>query len=84
MKKSSIQFQYDTEKLRAIRQYMKDETELQTGLETFLQTLYEQHVPTAVREYIESRDKSARDAAKCSTHPPASAEQGSLDAESEK
>lgn len=83
MKKSSIQFQYDTEKLRAIHQYMKDETELQAELDTFLQTLYEEHVPDPVREYIESRDTSVMDAPKRSTRPAASTGQGGLVADSD-
>lgn len=56
MKKSTIQIQYDAEKLRAIHEYMKDEAELEGDLNTLLQTLYEKHVPAPVREYVESRD----------------------------
>ena len=56
MKKATVQISFEAEKLRAINQYMKDETELQTELDTVLQALYEKHVPVPVREYIESRD----------------------------
>jgi hypothetical protein len=57
MRKSTVQIQYDAEKLRAIRQYMgKEDTEFQAELEDFLQKLYEEHVPAPVREYIESRE----------------------------
>ena len=52
MKQSTISIKYDTQKLCVLRRYMKDETELQTGMEALLQTLYEKHVPAAVRENI--------------------------------
>lgn len=67
MKKTTVQISFEAEKLRAIQQYMKDETELQTELDTLLQTLYEKHVPAPVREYIESRDKSVKGIPKRST-----------------
>ena len=69
MKKTTVQISFEAEKLRAIHQYMKDETELQAELDTLLQTLYEKHVPAAVREYIESRDTSVMDIPKHSTRP---------------
>lgn len=55
MKVSTIQIQYDTEKLCVLRKYMKDERELETGLEALLQTLYEKHVPAEVRETIDQK-----------------------------
>lgn len=69
MKKATVQISFEAEKLRAIHQYMKDETELQAELDTLLQTLYEKHVPAPVREYIEGRDNSVMDAPKRSTRP---------------
>ena len=69
MKKATVQISFEAEKLRAIHQYMKEETELQAELGTLLQTLYEKHVPAPVREYIESRDTSVIDAPKRSTRP---------------
>lgn len=84
MKKTNVQISFEAEKLRAIHQYMTDETELQAELDTLLQTLYEKHVPAPVREYIESRDKSVTDAPMRSTHPTASSGQSSPDADSEK
>jgi hypothetical protein len=84
MKKTNVQISFEAEKLRAIHQYMKDETELQAELDTLLQTLYEKHVPAPVREYIESRDKSVTDAPMRSTRPTASSGQSSPDADSEK
>lgn len=53
MKASTIQIGYSTEKLDAIRCYLKDEAELQTELAALLQALYERHVPKEVRERIE-------------------------------
>ncbi len=84
MKKTTVKISFEAEKLRAIHQYMKDETELQAELDTLLQTLYEKHVPAPVREYIESRDKSVTDAPMRSTRPTASSGQSSPDADSEK
>ncbi|MBS3973796.1 MAG: hypothetical protein KGZ89_02885 [Actinobacteria bacterium] len=84
MKKTTVQITFEAEKLRAIHQYMEDETELQAELGTLLQTLYEKHVPAPVREYIEGRDKSVTDAPMRSTRPAASAGQSSPDEDSEK
>ena len=58
MNKATVQISIEAERLQAIHQYMKDEAELQTELDTFLKALYEKHVPAPVREYIESRDTS--------------------------
>ncbi|WP_173361736.1 DUF6103 family protein [Desulfitobacterium hafniense] len=56
MKTSTIQIQYDKEKLEAIRHCLKDEVKLEIELTAFLQTLYEKHVPEEVREGIESQE----------------------------
>lgn len=82
MKKATVQISVEAEKLRAIHQYMKNETELQTELDTFLKTLYEKHVPAPVREYIESRDTSVMDSPKRSTRSAASTGQSSPAADS--
>lgn len=58
MKVSTIQIQYDTEKLCVLRKYMKNEAELEAGLESFLQNLYEKHVPAEVRETIDRNRES--------------------------
>lgn len=55
MEMSIIQIQYDTEKMRVLKQYMQDESELQKGMESLLQTLYEKYVPSEVREHIENQ-----------------------------
>lgn len=83
MKKTTVQITFEAEKLRAIHQYMKDETELQAELDTLMQTLYDKHVPAPVREYIESRDTSVMDSPKRSTSPAAPAGQSSPAADSE-
>ncbi|EQB21858.1 hypothetical protein UNSWDHB_788 [Dehalobacter sp. UNSWDHB] len=83
MKKTTVQISFEAEKLRAINQYMKDETELQTELDTVLQELYEKHVPAPVREYIESRDTSMIDSPKRSRRLLAPAGQSSPAADSE-
>lgn len=83
MKKTTVQISFEAEKLRAIHQYMKDETELQTELDTLLQTMYEKYVPTPVREYIESSGTSVMDIPKRSTRPAAPAGQHDPAADSE-
>lgn len=55
MEASTIQIRYDSEKLRVLGRYMKDESELTERLEAFMQTLYERHVPADVRESIERK-----------------------------
>ena len=77
MNKTTVRISFEAEKLRAIHQYMKDETELQAELDTLLQALYEKHVPAPVREHIESRDTRAVDTLNRSFCPAASAGQNS-------
>ena len=48
MKMSTIQIQYDSEKLSDLRKYMS-EAELRAGLEEHLQELYERNVPAELR-----------------------------------
>jgi len=55
MEASTIQIRYDSEKLRVLGRYMKDESELTERLEACMQTLYERHVPADVRESIERK-----------------------------
>ena len=82
MKRATVQISFEAEKLRAIHQYMKDETELHTELDTFLKALYEKHVPAPVREYIESRDTSVMGTFNRNTLPAASTGQSSPAAKS--
>ncbi|WP_444640757.1 hypothetical protein ACRQU7_10710 [Caproiciproducens sp. R1] len=51
-----MQISYDAEKLCALQKYMKDESELRSGMESLLDTLYQSHVPAAVREVIDKRN----------------------------
>jgi hypothetical protein len=83
MKKTTVKISFEAEKLHAIHRYMKDEAELQAELDALLQALYEKHVPTPVREYIESRDTGVTDSPKRSTRPPASTGQSSPATDSE-
>lgn len=53
METSTIRIQYDSEKLRMLKRYTRDEAGLPTVLEAYLQTLYERHVPAEVRKSID-------------------------------
>lgn len=57
MKMSTVQIQYDSEKLSALREHMS-ETELRAGLEAHLQALYEKNVPAELRKAPGHRDES--------------------------
>lgn len=50
-----MQISYDAEKLCALQRYMKDESELRSGMESLLDALYQYNVPTEVREAIDKR-----------------------------
>ena len=56
MKQTNIQFDYDAEKLEAIRLFLaqKDGT-VEASLENFMEQLYVKNVPANVREYIAMR-----------------------------
>ncbi|OCN02078.1 hypothetical protein A7X67_04910 [Clostridium sp. W14A] len=58
MKMSTIQIQYDSEKLSDLRKYMR-KAELRAGLEEHLQELYERNVPAELRKTPSHRDESA-------------------------
>ena len=56
MSKTTMQMAFNAEKLGALKQYMgKKDADLNAELEEYIQKLYEKFVPSAVREYIESR-----------------------------
>ncbi|MEG0941895.1 MAG: DUF6103 family protein [Oscillospiraceae bacterium] len=59
MKQESISISVAAEKLRATKKYMeKKELSIEKQLADAIQKLYEKHVPTSVREYIdETADK---------------------------
>lgn len=55
MKKATITVQFEQEKLRALEFYIsKKDSTLEAELDDFMEKLYEKHVPTQTREYIES------------------------------
>lgn len=56
MKVSTVQIRYNSEKLSTLRKHM-NEAELQVGLESLLQALYEKHVPAEVREAIDRKEE---------------------------
>ena len=51
-----MQISYDDEKMCALQKYMKDESELRSGVESLLKALYQTHVPAGVRETIDRRN----------------------------
>lgn len=57
MKKATITVQFEQEKLRALEFYIsKKDSTLEAELDDFMSKLYEKHVPTQTREYIESME----------------------------
>lgn len=73
MKKSTLQISFDSEKLGALKQYMaKKEASIETELDDVMQKLYEKHVPTPVREYIESRPEEVEAKPQRPSRPSAS------------
>ena len=57
MKQINISVSFDDEKLRALNKYLKKkELTAEDELAAALLHLYEKHVPTAVREYIDEDD----------------------------
>lgn len=61
MKKEQICVDFDDEKLDALQVYLKEKgIVLETELEETIQKLYEKHVPTAVRSFIE-RDRGVQE-----------------------
>ena len=56
MKQAVVTIKYEEEKLNAIKQYMgKKDADFESELNEVLGKRYEQYVPQAVREYIDSR-----------------------------
>ena len=57
MKKVNYTLTVEEEKLAALRRYMgRKELELDTEMELAFQKLYDRHVPSAVRDYIEESE----------------------------
>ena len=62
MKKVEITLSFDEEKLEALEFVLrKEKTTVKKKLDEALATLYEQTVPEAVREYLDSRSSPVRD-----------------------
>ena len=60
MKKANITISYDEEKLNAIRVHLEMKNlDLDTELTGVLNTLFNKHVPSSVRNYIELKDAVA-------------------------
>ena len=60
MKKANITISYDEEKLNAIQVHLAlKDLDLNTEIDTVLDTLYKKYVPPSVRNYIELRDVTA-------------------------
>ena len=56
MKQTNIQFDYDAEKLEAIRLFLaQKDGSVEASLEDFMEQLYAKNVPANVREYIAMR-----------------------------
>ncbi|MCI8388176.1 MAG: hypothetical protein HFE63_06910 [Clostridiales bacterium] len=56
MKKTTITLSYDEEKLNALRLYIDQKnTQIESELESALDVLYQKHMPSGVREYIDMR-----------------------------
>lgn len=56
MKKTTITLSYDEEKLNALRLYIDQKnTQIEDELESAIDVLYQKHVPSGVREYIDMR-----------------------------
>ena len=53
MKKASIQFSFDEEKLQAINLYMKQKNAvLEKEMDEFFERFYKQFVPVSIRQFI--------------------------------
>lgn len=56
-KDSTVQIEYDGEKLEAVRFYLRDKgSTVEKELSDALDTVYKKNVPTQVREYIERKN----------------------------
>ncbi len=61
MKKAILELTFDSQMKRALRKYMKEKgTDPETEMASYLEKLYNKHVPAAVREFIEDECKIQR------------------------
>ena len=60
MKKATLTLSYDEEKLNALKIYIgQKNTQVEDELVSAIDVLYQKHVPSGVREYIDMRSGSA-------------------------
>lgn len=60
MKKTTLTLSYDEEKLNALKIYIgQKNTQVEDELFSALDVLYQKHVPSGVREYIDMRSGTA-------------------------
>lgn len=60
MKKATLTLSYDEEKLNALKIYIgQKNTQVEDELVSALDVLYQKHVPSGVREYIDMRSGTA-------------------------
>lgn len=56
MKKISVSFQFDDEKLNTLKMYLEDKKmDFNSELEKYVDSLYTKHVPLQVREFIKMK-----------------------------
>ena len=57
MKKTTVQFSFDDEKLQAINLYMKQkDADLDGEMDEFLERIYKAYVPANVRQFIDLKN----------------------------
>lgn len=60
MKKATLTLSYDEEKLNALKIYIgQKNTQVEDELVSAIDVLYQKHVPSGIREYIDMRSGSA-------------------------
>jgi len=58
MKKTNISFQYDEDKLNAVKMFLEQKNvDLDEELEAFMESIYKKYVPAGVRDYIEMMEE---------------------------
>lgn len=58
MKKTTVQFSFDDEKLQAVNLYMKQKgADLDSEMDELLEKIYKQYVPANVRQFIDLKNE---------------------------
>jgi len=61
MKKTTVQFSFEDEKLQAVSLYMKQKNaDLDGEMDEFLDKIYKQYVPANVRQFIDLKKEEKR------------------------